>query len=183
MAETIQIKTSTFEFSAAPIEDVTATAATTLHNALNFAAQKMGRLTQQQTIERLRQGDRTVCRYWHYHLAQQVAGLLGSLDEQVKAVYICDYDATPEDLCFCETTSLGPIRMLVWTDQKSAALDDLIETLEHALVQACGEIAGLPALSYLLDVQVVNDADVENRSGYAALLSSLYSQPIAIWQR
>jgi len=35
----------------------------------------------------------------------------------------------------------------------------------------------------LLDAQVADNADVENRNGYAALLSSLYNRPIVIWQR
>jgi len=35
----------------------------------------------------------------------------------------------------------------------------------------------------VLDVQVVDDGDVKNRTAYGALLSSLFQRPIKVWDR
>jgi hypothetical protein len=40
-----------------------------------------------------------------------------------------------------------------------------------------------PQLAHLLDVQVVEDIDVEERTGYGALLSSVHNRPIQVWER
>jgi hypothetical protein len=38
-------------------------------------------------------------------------------------------------------------------------------------------------LQHLLDVQVVDDAEVEKRVGYGGLLFSLHHRPLKIWER
>jgi hypothetical protein len=42
---------------------------------------------------------------------------------------------------------------------------------------------GTRQLAHLLDVQIVDDADVKNRVGYGAMLSSLHHRPIQVWER
>lgn len=173
------------EFTAPPLRlpDGASMAEAALATALEFCAQKMRLDSQQAVVDRLQQGDRTACSYCHYTLAKQVVEYLGALDENVKAGYICDYDATPEDLCFGEATQTSLIHLIIWADRKTGALDSLVAALDRALVRSYAALLGMSQLRHLLDVQVIDDADVENRIGYGAFLSSLYHRPIQVWER
>jgi len=172
-------------FTAPPLllPDIASTAEVALTQALEFCAQKMGLDSPQVVVDRLRQGDSTAFGYWHYGLAEQVAEYLAAWNEDVKAVYIYDYGATPEDSCFGEMTPAEPVHLIVWAQRKTAALESLVAALDRALVQGCADLINRAKLMHLLDVQVVDDADAENRTGYGALLSSLYHPPIQVWKR
>jgi hypothetical protein len=54
---------------------------------------------------------------------------------------------------------------------------------DHALVHAYAKLLDRPRLEHLLDVQVVDGADVAKRIGYGAMLSSLHNRPIRVWER
>ncbi len=165
------------------LPNAASTAEISLTQALKFCAQKMGLADHQAVIDHLRQGDSTACKYCHYSIAKQVAESLGALDKNIKTVYIVDYDATPEDLCFGEGIQTSLIHLIVWAERKTSALESLIGALNCALVERYADVIGTCQLAHLLDVQVVDDADVKNRVGYGAMLSSLYNRPIQVWKR
>ena len=165
------------------LPDAASMAETALTGALQFCAQKMGLAGQQAVIDRLRRGDRTARSYCYYDIARHMAESLGALDKNVRAVYVVDYDATAEDICFSEETQISLIHLIVWAERKTNALDSLVEALDRALIQRYTDLVGLSQLAHLLDVQVVDDADVKNRVGYGAMLSSLHQKPIQIWER
>ena len=165
------------------LPDAASTAEIALTEALEFCAQKMGLAGRQAAVDRLRQGDNTACKYCHYSIAKQVAESLGALDENIKAVYVIDYDATPEDLCFGEGIQTSPIHLIVLAKRKTSALDSLVEALDRALVERYADTIGTRQLAHLLDVQVVDETDVKNRVGYGAMLSSLHQRPIQVWER
>ena len=165
------------------LPDAASMAEAALAVALKFCAQKMGLDSRQAVVDLLRQGDSIACSYCHYSLAKQVAESLGTLDENVKAVYVCDYDATPEDLCFSEAPQASLVHLIVWAQRKTGALNSLVAALDRALVQSYADLTGMSQLIHLLDVQVIDDADVENRIGYGAMLSSIHYQPIQIWKQ
>jgi hypothetical protein len=147
-----------------------------------YCAQKM-QLDSPQVVARLRTVDGKACEYCHYSVAKQVAASMGALDANIKAAYIYDYDATPEDLCFGETGRGLPIHLLIWAERKTAALSALAETLGRALAKQYAVMIGVPQPAHLLDVQVVDDADVERRIGHGALLFSLHHRPVEVWRR
>jgi hypothetical protein len=152
--------------------------------ALSYCAGKMSVEDSHVVLERMRQGDSVVSGYCLYSVARQVAQVIGSLDESVRAVYIFDCEATPEDECLGEVARGVPLlHLLVWTQRRTAALRALVTSLDGALVRAYASVLGQGALASLLDVQVIDDADVGRRSGYGALLSSMYHRPIQVWQR
>jgi hypothetical protein len=171
------------------LPDADSTAHIVLTQALAFCADKMGLASGQDALARMqgelrtRTGDGCTRKYCHYSVAKQVAASLGALDDHVKAAYVIEYDATPEDLCFGQETPGLPIHLILWAERKTKALDALIASLDHALTGRYAEMLGLHRLAHVLDVQVVDDADVENRVGYGAMLSSLHQQPIQIWKR
>jgi len=163
--------------------DVAGTAKVILTQAMEYCAQKMRLGSWQIVINRLMEGDGRACEYCHYSVAKQVAETLGTLDDNIKAIYIHDYDATPEDLCFGEAGRALPIHLLVWAQPKTAALKVLVETWDRALAQGYAEMIGGRQFESVLDVQVLDDADVENRIGHGALLSSLHHRPLQVWKR
>jgi len=171
--------------SGAPFQwpDATSTAQLVLDEALAFCARKADLQDAQMVVEQLREGESLVCHYCRYGLAKNVAESIGSLDDNVKAVYTVDYDATPEDRCFSSETQTSPIHLIVWAERKTDALNALVEALDRALVQVYSEMIEASQLAHLLDVQVVDDADVEARVGYGALLTSMYNRPIQVWER
>jgi hypothetical protein len=174
-------KVVTPTFSAVSMDEI---ASDTLSGALSFCAQKLNLgHSAQAALERMKDGDGAAHKYWQYGVAKRVAGYLAGWDENIRAVYACDYDATPEDLVFGNQTRVSLAHMIVWTERKTAALDSLIAALDGALVKQFADLMGLDRLAHLLDVQVVDDGDVEARKGYAALLTSLHNSPIQVWKQ
>ncbi len=171
--------------AAAPFRwpDASSAAGVVLDEGLAFCRHKAGLKNREEVIERLRDGDPTVSHYCRYGLAKKVAESIGSLDDNVKSVYALDYDATPEDRSFSSEAQTSPIHLIVWVARKTDALDALVRALDRALVEEYAKIIDAPQLAHLLDVQVVDNADVENRTGYGALLSSVHNRPIKVWER
>ena len=188
MAEIFPVKQTQVveaKFAASPsrLPNAASTVEIALTQALQFCAQKMGVDGVQAVVDCLGQGDGAACQHCRYSIAKQVGESLGALDENVKAVYVVDYDATPEDICFGEATPTSLIHLIVWAERKTGALGSLVTALDRALARRYGDLTGRPQLSHLLDVQVIDDADVRNRVGYGALFSSLHHRPIQVWER
>jgi uncharacterized protein YunC (DUF1805 family) len=134
-------------------------------------------------LEHLKQRDATACGYCQYSIAKKVGDSLGAMDQNVKAVYILDYDATPEDICYSNQKHTVLIHMIIRVERKTSALESLVAALDHALVQVYGRLLGMERLEHLLDAQVVDDADVEKRVGFGAMFTSLHQRPIQVWKR
>ena len=153
-------------------------------SSVTSAAQKVGVGSHATVVHLLRQKDRTACEYCLYGMAKQVAASLGAIDENVKEVYFFDYDATPEDLCFCTGThNTWLIHLLVWTQHKTAALNSLVAALDRALAHTFCDTIGTHGLTTLLDVQIIDDTDVQQRHGYGAFRAWVHQTPIQIWRR
>lgn len=165
------------------LPDVRSTSELILAQAMEFCARKLGLTDGQATVERLRQGDPTASQYYTYSIAKQVAESLAALDEYVKAVYLMNYDATPEDSSLGERATLLPIHMIAWVERKTGALDSLIKGLDRALLQSYTTAIGPNRLALILDVQMTDDTDVRNRVGYGAMLTSLHQRPVQLWAR
>jgi hypothetical protein len=165
------------------VKDIAGTAQVVLTQAVEYCAQKMRLDSSQAVLDRLRASNGQACEYYHYSVAKQVAESLGALDDNIKATYIYDYDATPEDLCFGEAGRALLIHLLVWAERKTASLKVLAEMWDRALAQGYAEMIGGCQPAHLLDVQMVDDVEVENRLGHGALLFSLHHRPVQIWRR
>jgi hypothetical protein len=110
------------------------------------------------------------------------------MDNRAKAVYI--YDDPEASLAWSNGSPERPnstpgIQMIVWVSRKSPALSSLVDTLSASVKEEsrrlnCPKANGL---CHELDVVVVDDQEVERRSGNGALIQSIYLRPIEIWHR
>jgi hypothetical protein len=178
MRETeIQIFTPSLQMpnAASTAEDV-------MSKTLEFCAQKTGAKDHGQVIDRLQAGDAQTHSYCHYGIASQLGAALGALDENIKTVYLFDYDATPEDLCFGDARRTPLVHLLVWTERKTQALDSLIKMLDRAMAESYANKIGPSRMQHILDVQVIDDADVAQRTGYGGLLHSIHYRPLKVWE-
>ena len=157
-------------------EDVTS-------KALDFCARKLGVDGPKAAAVCLSRRDYNALDYCHYSMAEQVGAALGSLDDNVQTVYMFDYDATAEDICFDESPFTPLVHLLVRVERKTEALNALIAMLDRALARSYAKIVGPEGLQHLLDVQIIDTQDVAQRKGYGALLSSLHHRPLKVWNR
>jgi len=161
-------------------------AAETIRNqALDLARAKLSSRQQDLSLGELL-GRRDFVDYFRYTLAQETAQVIAAYDQNVEAFYLFEESANPD----AETEDFLPtedvtIHLLALVTSKSAASDAFITSLDSALTEA---VNGLPSTAFaertsILNVIPVTGEDVENRRGYAALLSSVFGPPLKIWPR
>jgi hypothetical protein len=157
---------STHKEATLPLSDMTAVAGRVLTWALELCARRMGLDGPQTAAHYVRQGNVVARMYWCSSIAKQIAECLGASEQNVRAVYAPDYDVLFRDLCSNEEPrGESMVCLLVWTRRKSAALDSLVTAWECALAQACRDTIGSHGQAPLLDVEVMDDADVEKHLG------------------
>lgn len=161
-----------------------ATAATRIvRGALEDTAERMQVESVEALLDQLRDGDRADWSEYERFIAQHVGEYLETCDENVKAAYIYDHEWSP-DHSSAENKGRAPlIHLIVWAQPKTAALRALIDILNRTLALRLGMIMGKPPVTQLLDVQVIDDQEVSQRSGYAALLTSPRHRPAQVWKR
>jgi hypothetical protein len=123
--------------------------------------------------------------YFKYGLACGLAEALAANDNQVRAVYIYEPTLNPDDELHAERPLDTRVHLLVRVTTPSAALEAFVAALDRALTAT---LKTLPSNLFaqhesLLDVNVITEKDVRLGLGYAALLSSLFTPPLKVWQR
>lgn len=156
-----------------------------VERAVTFSARQACIGDTEQAQQALHQGQCDVCDYLCYSLAKQVGEYLSQIDGTVKAVYVFE----PEYASDGETPAVrrpSGINLIAWVDRKSASLDALAGALGDALSESRRNKVGCVKATSpcnALNVHTVDDADVENRRGYGAVIDSLYIRPIQVWAR
>lgn len=120
-----------------------------------------------------------------YNIAKGIAEALGTNDKQVQKVYLFEPSANPD----AETGEYLPleaiIHLLVVASKPSAALDTLIQALDQSLAGYLNEMPSplLAERHSILDVVVLTQEAVEQRQGYASLVSSILAPSFKLWER
>ena len=94
--------------------------------------------------------------------------------------------STAADVALSERPNLSPsINLIVWAGRRSAALAALVDSLRATLAEQAADFAcsRANALCWMLDAQVVDDQQVEMRTGYGALVNSTFVRPLEVWHR
>lgn len=158
-----------------------------MENAIMFSAGKSGMVERIQVVQARARGDCPTCEYLRFGLANEVANYLGSIDETISSVYVFEPEgATSVNGNIYNRPGFVPgINMIIRVSRKTAALESLLYSIvsaaEKELVKIkCPDANGL---CNMIDVIVVDEEEISRRVGYGALVGSLYSPPIEIWQR
>lgn len=161
------------------VDDAARVAAAILAEALAWAGARLHR-GRAAVLSCLAHGDPDARAEFKRGLARAAAEYLGLYDADVRAVYVYDYE--PVGAAGAADVPGWMVHLIVWVEPQTAALRSLILALDGALASLVAERLG-QTTGRLLDVQFVNSADIEARSGYAALLDVLPLGPTRIWPR
>jgi hypothetical protein len=171
---------STLNFNNAIVTDM-------MEEALEFCAEKAGLKGKEQARNVLLTGDCCVCEYLRYGLAQKMAEYMGTVDDTIQAIYTYEPEyATSVDGAIPARPNLSPgFNLIARVSRKSAALSSVAASMRSALAEEYRQL-GCPkanALCSELDVRAVDEDEVKKRTGYGALINSLYVRPIEVWHR
>jgi len=162
--------------------DPAGTVESVVNRALKNSADKMGFSNIKALVDCIKKGDPTACSYCHYNVAKELGEVLGIWDKDIKAVYAFGYDDnTTSEECYEDMSPSTLVHMIIWVGRKTNALKALGESMDRAMVQHQRRLLGLKELEHALDIQIIDDDDVKNRKGYAALLKSIYQTPVQVW--
>ena len=151
--------------------------------ALQTSAYKIKLYDVNALISRIKGGDSVALNYYNYNIAKELGKVLGLWSKNIRAVYAYNYDdATSGADCFENTSMFSLIHMIIWAEQKNKPLNALVEAIDDAMAQRHKRMLGLSQLEHVLDIQIISDEDVVNRTGYAALLESIYQLTIEVWR-
>ena len=158
-----------------------------MEEALEFCAAKAGLRDKEQARDVLLRGDCCVCEYLRYGLALKVAEYLGSVDDTIHAIYTYEpeYATSVDGDILAQPNHSSGFNLIARVSRKSAALSSVAASVRSALAEEYRRL-GCPkanALCSELDVRVVDEVEVEKRTGYGALINSLYVRPIEVWHR
>jgi hypothetical protein len=165
------------------VSGVEISARVALTKTLTSLARQLDLADIQGVVNRLRQGDQTLWNDFHYKLSGMVAEQLGMLDQNVKAVYIDEYDINPEDLAFGETARTTILYLVVWVARKDDGLKSLVKALDRTLAECFQEQIGRPHLNHLLEVGLIDDVEAKKPDGYGALIASVHFPLTEVWRR
>lgn len=180
MMKTLDGQRETTASQVLPMQDVTKTI---LDHALAAAKEKIPVPERSASLEKL-----ITLPAFHnsvkYGIAQQVAGVLAENDKFVRAVYVYEPSMNP-DIESGEELPQSPTVHLLILAKSSAALQALVDSLDRSLAAALQELAPrqFKQRASVLDVNLVTEQEVQQGTGYAVLLSSLYAPPIKLWPR
>jgi hypothetical protein len=158
-----------------------------VEDAIMFCGRKTRLDDKDQVLRAIHSGDCRACDYVHYSVAKAMAEYLGSVDETVKAVYVYEPEhATHMDEPIPDRPGFSPaVKMIVWASRKSAALTSVVNMLGIAIAKELKQLvcSKSNALCYAVETHIVDDSEVLGRTGYGALIESLYVRPVEIWKR
>lgn len=158
-----------------------------MEKAIMFCAEKSGLSDGDQVARARARGDCATCEYLRFGLANEVASYLGSIDETIKSVYVYEPEtATSMNGNIHNKPRLVPgINMIVQVSRKTAALGSLLASVVSTVEEEIRRLScpDANALCNMIDIIVVDDQELASRMGYGALIGSLYTPPIEIWNR
>ena len=157
-----------------------------VEKAIAFCAEKNFAGDTRQTLHTLRRGVCNICCHVTDSLEIQIGEYLGQIDKSVKAIYKYGPDRGKkypqiQDKAVWKTG----INLVVWIRGERTMLRMLGTPLETALTASRRRIGCKIATSacYTLDLKVVNNADVQNRRGFGAIIESKFIRSAQVWPR
>ena len=121
--------------------------------------------------------------YFKLGMAQRIANTLAAHDDQVREIHYFDPNLSSDSEIEAYAPLDPSVNLLVVVESKSAALDSFIAALDMALTQEARKLPSplFASLTSILNAMIITEGDVDQKRGYAALLSSMYLKPLQVW--
>jgi len=118
-------------------------------------------------------------------IAQEVARTLAAHDPQIQAIYSYDPSGNPDNETGEDRLPDVTIHLLALIAAPSAALQSFILALDSALTESLKDLPSpiFQMRESVLDINLLTPKDVQQRTGYAGLLSSLFAPAVKLWER
>jgi len=118
-------------------------------------------------------------------LARGVARALAAHDPQVQAIYAYDPSANPDSEAGDDRPFDATVHLLAVVNTPSAALQAFIAALDRALTESLKDLPSpiFQIRESVLDINLITRHDVQERKGYAGLLSATFAPAIEIYRR
>lgn len=158
-----------------------------MDKAIIFSAEKMGFEGRDQVVEARAQGDCATCDYLRYGLAKEVANYLGITDKTIQVVFFFEPEGPilPSKRQGAASRLSPGISLILRVSRKTAALESLIASVISSIEEEYKRVhcPEAKALCNMIDIITVEDEEIERRTGYGALVGSLFMPPMEIWKR
>lgn len=177
------LSTTTPAVDSLPLSDPSHMADALLCRALAACAATLALSDEAAVVDHLAQHDATVCRVCQEELAVCVAEYLSALDADITAIYRYTYACQPDGSPLDDALLTLPLYLVICTRRRTAALIALLAALDRALRQSLADRSRTHNVAPVLNVHVMDEADVRNQVGYAALLFAPRHEPDQVWKR
>ena len=157
---------------------------TIIGDALEWARMKTPPIRQEQDLDILFQQHDFFCNF-KYGLADGVGRVIGEYDVNVLEIYLFEPCANPDFQSGEEMPIDGTINLILVVSSSTAGLEAFIASLDRSLTQSLKELP-LPILARydsVLNAILITKKDLELGKGHAALVTSIFTPPLKVWQR
>ncbi len=121
--------------------------------------------------------------YFRHSLAIQLARCLTQLDDSVVGIYSYSYGDAEEEGEDRNRGVAANLNLVLHVRRKTAALAAAVASMDQALLEQYRQLIAPRGerMSSFLDVQMVDDRDVEEATGFGVVLRGIYSRPVRLW--
>lgn len=153
------------------------TASQLIEASIEFCCDKE-KSTRDEFVQLMQRGYKTVHSNFRYALAKKLCQLFEN-ERNLRAVYV--HGSTIKD----NARISSDIDLVLHVERKEKKLFALIERLNSELLNHYKKLIGEEAvkITRLLDVQLVDDKEVQKRTGYGVIINSLFNRPLKIWNQ
>jgi len=133
-------------------------------------------------LELLRQGDGEALGYFRYAVAREAGAFAAQQDPTIQDVYVVEAGSDPDE----QPRPTSFLTVIVVVREVTAATRSLWTWISDRVTAEYKALLDAPQVAQmgsLLDVHLVTETEVQQRSGMAVLVSSLYTPALPVWQR
>jgi hypothetical protein len=134
--------------------------------ALESCAERVGLTGARAAAGEVSNGNAIARMHCCHTLAEEVAASLRASQQEIQGIYAPYCDSCPQDFCVDKGAHRTPlVHLLIWTQQKSPALNARTAALGNALAQVAEEWVGARDVPSLLETNQISSDDLETLFG------------------
>ena len=146
--------------------------------AINTTMEKCNTSSEMEIHEKLEMGDCCIHNYFRYNLAYEICNHLASLIKDVKCGFL--YGSSLTD----EFRRNSDINIILHVKVHSPEIEGTIREVDESLTEIYCKTLSLDVdeCASLIEITVVDDADVIRNDGVACVICSVHEPPLKVWE-